>query len=230
MEVKHEFEKVDTNKNGFIEKAELMQHYKLKDPEAQKVITDFDFDKNGKLDFCEFKMWRWTVEFHEKDSNKNGFLEPKEIKKGYNLKKEQVDEIFKHFDKNKDGKLTFGEWKMWKTDRFWHAEFHHMDTNKNGFLEPKEIEDGLKMKKEDVAKAFKAFDKNKDGKLSFDEYKTWKVHELFTKIDTNKNGSIEKSELMKAWHKTKEEVDEIYQQFDTNKNGKLSFEEFFKMF
>jgi Ca2+-binding EF-hand superfamily protein len=52
--------------------------------------------------------------FDKADTNKDGFLTPKEIMKAWHLKKPVVDEIMKKYDTNKDGKISFNEYKkMW---------------------------------------------------------------------------------------------------------------------
>lgn len=63
--------------------------------------------------------------------------------------------------------------------------FKSLDTNNNGYIEPNELRDALKMvgldlpafKVRDIVDSFKKADKNKDGKLSLDEFQ-----ELYTKL------------------------------------------------
>jgi Ca2+-binding EF-hand superfamily protein len=138
------FDKADTNKDGKLSKKEVMTAYNLKEEDVKKVFADFDFDKNGFLDYHEFKKWRLTLEFNEKDTNKNKTLEKKEIMDGYKLKKEQVDEIFNKYDLDKNGKLNFHEFKKWKMAVLLKEEFDNLDTNKDKKISKKEVQQGHK--------------------------------------------------------------------------------------
>jgi Ca2+-binding EF-hand superfamily protein len=229
MEYCDNFTKADTNKNGFLEPKEIMDFYKMKKEEVDEVFKKYDVNKDGKLDRMEHFKWRANLEFVAKDTSKDGFLQPEEIMKGYNMKKEAVDELFKKYDVNKDGKLSFCEFKKWKLSGAILDRFKALDTNKNGFLEPAEIMKGMGMKKEQVDKIFKDFDKNKDGKLSVEEWKEYNMKLHFDRLDTNKNGTLEKKELMTAWQLDEKKVTEIMNKYDTNKDGKISFEEYKKM-
>ncbi len=82
-----------------------------------------------------------------------------------------VNEIFSSRDKNHDGKLTKAEWNISK-DTAQVEAFRVRDANADGIVT---LEEALAYgRKKGMAKELmKAADKNKDGKLSYDELKAY---------------------------------------------------------
>jgi Ca2+-binding EF-hand superfamily protein len=131
-----------------------------------------------------------------------------------NISPEQmVDAILRRMDTDKDGKISRSEAR----DRI--AEnFDRIDTNKDGYLDRNEL---LAMARRSVAGPpggrsggpfggpgggprpdpldFDSFDKNADGRLTREELKGTRWHEVFDKIDTNKDGKIDPKEWA-AYH------------------------------
>ena len=94
----------------------------------------------------------------------------------------------------------------------------------------------------DLKKIFEAFDKKKDGQISFDELKQGlvqlksshineeEVFELFKTLDSDKNGRIDYTEflastLQKKSYLRKERLYEAFTMFDKNNSGRISKQE-----
>ena len=69
------------------------------------------------------------------------------------------------------------------------------DTNKDGVLDPTEM---AAMRQERATRILAKLDANGDGQLSPDEVKCGPLARRFEKIDTNKDGTISKAELIAA--------------------------------
>ncbi|KAF7261305.1 hypothetical protein EG68_01476 [Paragonimus skrjabini miyazakii] len=125
-------------------------------------------------------------------------------------------------------------------------EFDAVDKNRDRHLSINEVIDFMKAFgfKESQAKEFmKAYDNNKDGKISRDEFtdaahkikqshvSEAQLRRLFQKADLNKSGKIDEKEL-KAFlvnqHNkvSTQEVEKWIREHDTNKDGQLNYEEF----
>jgi Ca2+-binding EF-hand superfamily protein len=110
--------------------------------------------------------WGQTPErFAKADANHDKFLSLDEANAYL------VNEIFSARDKNHDGKLTKAEWNVSK-DAAQVEAFRVRDANADGIVT---LEEALAYgRKKGMAKdLMKAADKNKDGKLSYDELKAY---------------------------------------------------------
>ncbi|MCB1193822.1 MAG: EF-hand domain-containing protein [Leptospiraceae bacterium] len=114
---------------------------------------------------------------------------------------------FKKMDVNNDGKVSLEEWTNHKQ-----TKFKKIDTNGDGTLSKEEVQAHHKNKKmrhhrkgkgdgKDPNKCFQEMDKNKDNKITSDEWLNHKKAK-FKKIDTNGDNFLTKEE-MKAHHKNK---------------------------
>jgi calcium-dependent protein kinase len=134
------FESLDEDKNGFIEKNELLAQYKKHFPgttENQlKIINRFmesgDVDNNGRIDYAEFltMMNLGNKEIGEKtlkevfdyyDVDKNGFIEPSDIREIFEdtgLSNKEVHQLIDECDVNQDRKLGFEEFYKIITSSF----------------------------------------------------------------------------------------------------------------
>ncbi|XP_046853081.1 neurocalcin-delta B-like [Xenia sp. Carnegie-2017] len=101
---------------------------------ADHIFRTFDGNSDGKIDFREFMVslsvttrgsaeekLEWAFKVYDVDGN--GFITKKEMelivrsvdkvlsqnRKAYNLSDIRTDRVFKNFDKNQDGVLSFGE-------------------------------------------------------------------------------------------------------------------------
>ena len=99
-----------------------------------------------------------------------------------------------------------------------------------------------KGERDGLAKVFKAFDKNGDGKLSMQEVKEGylehygkvmsdeEVEEMFNKVDTDKSGFIDYSEFVVAAMNenqltSNEKLQAAFKMFDKDNSGSISAEE-----
>ena len=129
--LKKQFESIDTDHNGELDKQELEEFMIQHDFETEFVnvaIKLFDEDKNGRISFDEFVKFVKALEkldndpillqrmlFATLDQDNSGYLDEKEIYvffKNFALEpitKEDVKNIMENLDENEDGKLSFEE-------------------------------------------------------------------------------------------------------------------------
>jgi len=123
------------------------------------------------------------------DTNNDGFISKEELQDamsnfGHIVSSKELDEMIKLVDKDGNGLVDFKEFLnlmesnclVQDVDREIEALFAHIDRNKDGFISEKELKDmmkglGEKVKKKDIKKMMKVADSNKDGKISFNEFK-----------------------------------------------------------
>jgi hypothetical protein len=127
-------------------------------------------------------------------------------------------------DANTDGKLTCGEAKAQAS-----ARFASMDTGKNKALSMDEMEQGM-------TGIHKQMDTNRDGMVNVEEYVTYwcgaapaegvkkasakgSTQPQFSKMDANKNGTVEPAECAAIWTIR-------FNDADDNKDGKLTRQEY----
>ncbi|KAI1708659.1 EF hand domain-containing protein [Ditylenchus destructor] len=138
------------------------------------------------------------------------------------LRSESVEDIFKSFDANGDGKLDLDEIKAALALSFSHKVSSEdldplaryflrlLDLNEDGFITLDEVR-----KISDPEAFFEILDKDGDGKLSFDEFRAYfqklfpdglpgsgseGLREAFNKIDTDQDGYISQDELYASYH------------------------------
>merc|ERR1719351_712445 len=92
---------------------------------------------------------------------------------GVNITAEEVALYFATKDKDRDGLISYDEFcdKKTKTE----IAFEALDTNSDGYISKTEvvtasIRSGRRLSKVEVEAAFKEYDKNKDNKLSYNEF------------------------------------------------------------
>lgn len=129
----------------------------------------------------------------------------------WNEEKENLKEIFKAYDKNKDGEL-----------------------------QKEELEEALKSFASDINinLLFKQLDLDESGSINYTEFvmafydsqnssRALELKQIFDLIDTNKNGTINKFEMKKFFNvKDTSVIDVLFQSVDTNNDQVLTFEEF----
>merc|ERR1711934_285501 len=96
-EMKEAFNLFDTDKSGSIDYRELKAAmaalgFEVKKDELKKMITDIDADKSGHIEFPEF-LEMMTGKMGEKDT------------------KEEINKVFKLFDSDSTGKVSFANLK-----------------------------------------------------------------------------------------------------------------------
>ena len=154
-----------------------------------------DLDKDGKLSRAEFKGSR--IVFASVDADHDGYISKAEATRAYlafvgRMAIEEKAQAFKAMDKNKDGKLSDTEFSGPK------SLFSAIDANHDGFVTraeaAKAFEDHVHVAM--VVAGLKAMDKNKDGKLTPEEF-TGSIAE-FLKLDVDKDGVITKGDVTKV--------------------------------
>ena len=129
---------------------------------------------------------------------------------------EKSRKIFEGFDKNKDGTITFEEWKTGLIllniveEKKITELFNSIDTDMSGRIDYTEflaatMEQKMYLKEKRLFEAFKAFDKDNSGKitkseimklLKLEEESNEKIAELIKDIDTNGDGEIDYNEFL----------------------------------
>ncbi|AVR45776.1 hypothetical protein C7S20_11235 [Christiangramia fulva] len=142
------FEKYDADGDGKWNSDEFTSYYK-------NGFNDWDTNRNNKIDEREF----FETTFDQSDIDDDGYVKDTEWNDGINNSYGDYADTadFDRFDKDGDGKLDTQEWKQGFTDSGW---FQNYDTDQNGYIDTKELNDGL----------FQAFDADGSGYLDEDEY------------------------------------------------------------
>ncbi|KAH3713110.1 calmodulin-beta-like [Dreissena polymorpha] len=131
--------------------------------------------------------------------------------------------------------------------------FDQMDKNGNGKVSKEEMGKllrsmGVQMTGEELEAAMKKIDTNKDGQISYSEFKTFvmrqfhessgskedQIRQVFRMIDRDDNGYIQKAEIRRAVKAlgetlTNAELEDMMREADLNNDGKINYEEFVKM-
>lgn len=121
------FEKLDVNKDGKVDVAELRaglgaMGLSVSADAAQRIVSSGDSDKDEQLDFMEFCNYlkehekKLNLTFKSLDKNQDGRIDYSEIQQalkdlGMNISKENAEKILKSIDV--DGTMTV-EWNEWR--------------------------------------------------------------------------------------------------------------------
>ncbi|CAH8612654.1 unnamed protein product [Heterobilharzia americana] len=178
------FKKIDSNHDGFIEHNELTawihKTYESLDREhAEKQLTKFDVNKDGKVTFEEYISRTYETSEDElkrsKDDQSSKFILE-------SLRSERSR--FNFADKDGDGLLALDEFIM--------------------FLRPENYED---MANYELQRSFSSFDQNGDGMITLDEFTNFSyrgisqqnyLDEQFKLLDVDKNWILTPNEL-RSW-------------------------------
>lgn len=202
---------------------------------AQQLVRQAkQWDANGD-GVIEREEWKGPQPlFTRVDADQDGKVSSKELKKfakeaGRRWNNRVSEAAFSRFDENGDGKISADEWKA-RPELF--ARF---DVDGDGFitraeLTPKGPRGGRRAKMydarsgKDSAAFLLKFDKNRDGKVSKEEF----PHERrFAEIDADGDGSLSETEIKDAMDKRqREEAYGLFERFDLNSDGKITREEF----
>ena len=136
----------------------------------------------------------------------------------------ELSEMFKTFDKDGDGKITFDELKEelknigdFKSDKEILQMIKEVDLDKNGTIEFNEFAvyfdkqiGSMQIRREEMKSTFNTFDINGDGFITFEELKTVfstlgeemdeeHIKNLIQKVDLNQDGKLDFCEFAKLW-------------------------------
>ncbi|KAJ5893729.1 hypothetical protein N7495_005420 [Penicillium taxi] len=120
---------LDSRKEGHIDAAGLKKGLKkidhpLKnaDEMLQNILCQVDTNRDGKIDFSEFRSFINRTEsdlcqmFHAIDHDKNGEIDKSELRSafaqsGVTVSNANLDKFFAEVDKNNDGAISYNEWR-----------------------------------------------------------------------------------------------------------------------
>ena len=237
-----DLKKADRNRDGVVDLLELtnalvarMGRDRQRGGAAQQLVRRMkQWDANGD-GVIEREEWKGPESvFARIDTNQDGKISSKETKRfakeaGRRWNNRVSDAAFGRFDENGDGKIAADEWKSRP------ELFRRFDVNGDGFitraeLTPKGPRGGRRAKMYDArsgkdSAAFLAkFDKNRDGKVSQEEF----PHERrFAEIDADSDGTLSETEIKDAMDKRqREENYDVFERLDLNRDGKITREEF----
>ena len=210
------FERLDKNKDGFIDKDEAP-------PKLKEHFDQIDKNKDGKISKDEFKQ---AMEFMQKlrggdggkpkpgqggapnpdslferlDKNKDGFIDKSEAP-------EKLKEHFDQIDTNKDGKISKEEFRQamqfLMRNRKGDNNPSKPGAGENQPAKPSENKPAdTNQTKKPSGPSFDSLDKNADGRLTREELKGTPLEDKFDEIDANKDGKIDPKEYEAYLKKT----------------------------
>merc|ERR1719430_2658652 len=253
------FKRIDANKDGAVSKQELKNGLRLSDQDTEVVFALGDVDQDGEISLPEFvrlmcpaaqsglnKFRNSFRNIHEVisafkrfDSNCDGALSQQELcdgisKSGARLSSAEVRAIFTLADVNEDGEINYHE--------FMSALF---PTAGDGLAK---LRNSLK-DIGSVKQAFKRFDADGDGEITFQELKSGassvakfsegELAAIFAVGDVDNDGKIsfcefarmvlpstdEKISVIKKTLGSANEICAAFKKFDANKDGAISAQE-----
>lgn len=191
------FAMIDSDGNKQISEAEIkatMPDEKQLREMAGMMFTQLDANSDGSLSEVEFAKQLPGAPaadakkaFEHLDANDDGKISKDEYVDDFvAASMGDLEYDFKRLDSNKDGKLSKDEFEPFKNDA-------SLDTNKDGSISLEEFKEAIVIDTQaEIDKAFKAADKNNDGKLSKDEFEPFKLN---PELDADKDGFISKAEF-----------------------------------
>jgi collagen type III alpha len=213
-------EKLDRNRDGFVDRTELSLPGGAPAPETGRRIVELferlDLDKNGKLSRDEAKGPLAEI-FERADQNKDGAIDKDEFRRvadrlmppggtppGQGDVARRIVEMFQRLDANNDGKISKDEAKGPLLEGF-----ERFDANGDGFIDKDEARRALERLAQTAPPpdrprpgdaprpggSFDDLDKNADGRLTREEVKGTPLADKFDEIDANKDGKIDPKEL-----------------------------------
>jgi Ca2+-binding EF-hand superfamily protein len=210
-ELRDEFDTIDTDKDGFLSRDEL-----LRAAERPAPPTAARFGRKGIGEPVD----RAAHEFGRYDKNHDGFLTPDELPA-------PLRDALMRSDADQDGRLSLKEFRCglaavedprsagdWILDRIETAEtdprsrrdlqraykiLRDVDTNRDGDLDRGELAVARRrLIEKEVNVLVQQYDTNHDGKISREEAALGDLIESFDDLDQNKDGFLTREELLRA--------------------------------
>jgi Ca2+-binding EF-hand superfamily protein len=159
-EFRHNFDKLDTNKDGKISLEELKKGYAYLHPQRRPSDFVFVLVEMSDCDECCAEELQVVYDFlRHLDKNKDGKIDAEELKAAREgLIKKRVDTIFEHLDTNKDGKISREEARGAIK-----RHFKELDTNNDGFIDREELRRGATEHPGTLKRELKKDNTGKDG-------------------------------------------------------------------
>jgi Ca2+-binding EF-hand superfamily protein len=162
--------------------------------DIDQIFKDYDTNKDRYIDWNEAPAFL-RAHFKQLDTNKDGKLSRKELEQGavyLQRQRRPSDVLFVLIEMSDCDEDCTGE-----IQRIYDF-LRKLDKNHNGKIDPDELKAARRMLLEDrVDSIIKELDKDKDGKISRKEARGL-IKKHFDQIDTNKDGYIDREELLKA--------------------------------
>ncbi|MEM8884369.1 MAG: EF-hand domain-containing protein [Planctomycetota bacterium] len=193
------FDRLDQNKDGFIDAAEVEQFSKnmrrrggWRNQPSEALFRRMDADKDQKISRDEWKMS--PDMFDRFDANGDGFITTDEVMpKGDREMRvpngNRGDALMRRFDKNGDGQIDAAEMGDGR-------RLAQMDRDGDGVITRAEIDQAMDRREREESIDFVArFDRDADGKVSREEFTG--PARLFDKLDQNADGYVDAEESAK---------------------------------
>ncbi|KAG0561549.1 hypothetical protein KC19_9G072400 [Ceratodon purpureus] len=121
------FESFDNNKCGYLESQQIENglqslSFPFQKKYAVELVEACDANHDGRIDLAEFRRYMDVKEaelfklFEAIDVSRDGVLQPEELhlaleNSGVQLGEQELDAFVQYIDQDKNGKITFGEWR-----------------------------------------------------------------------------------------------------------------------
>ena len=253
VKLRDSFAHFDKNDDGKISRsemrralAELGPDFEVDDDELDALLLRFDEDGDGSVSYIEF------VDFIKSEKASASFAKKTKIPVENLLRKVltqaedegvDLDQSFKHFDKDGDGRITRKEMRKALgelgpnfrsiSEADFDALLERFDENGDGSVSYKEFISFVKSGEEQEPKSKIAEDLRRV--LHKAEEEGVELEQSFAHFDTNGDGLLSKSEIKKGLAKlgpnfetSSKELDDILDQLDEDGDGEVSYLEFIR--
>ena len=228
-----EFQRLDRNGDGVVTLEEYIGG--PQEPEKLQRMTDvfnlLDRDHDGKLTVQEFRNRTKEVEFRRCDADGNGTWDFDELHQNYMpaASYEQARRAFEMMDQDHNGKITLEEFAKGAQA----AQFIRLDKNDDGFLSFDEFcqfGNRVLVRNNHAAEAFAAADRDRDGRVSLEEFAAFQDSKELPFYRKDKDGdgrlTLEEYNTDRVGKKAGAAGKKTFDQKDLDHDGQLTLEEF----
>ncbi|SFJ48425.1 EF-hand domain-containing protein [Planctomicrobium piriforme] len=247
------FRYADTNHDNRLVKGEFLARYWKTGSEADADFARTDINGDGELSLAELltgePFWIETQsEFRRFDQNQDALLTAEELHRHARRHERQtVQWIFPAFDLNRDGSLTFSEFRSTPlANPLQDDNIARWDLDHNGSLSRQEFETAKAPLHRGLSQMFfRRLDANRDQALTMDEFRfeinprRARPDVLFDRLDANNDGILALEELLERerptdnrdWAKRKFErrslnLTDAFARTDSDRNQQINRDEF----